>query len=57
MGAVEPTLRESTAAVWAVCDQRVASALLQHVWSDVEPARIWSRVSFTPPRPLNVSKV
>lgn len=53
MGTVEPGLRESAAAaaaaaaVWAVCDQWVANALLQHVWPDMEPAKFWSRVSLT----------
>ena len=50
MGAVEPSVWKPTAAaatVWAVRDQWVASSLLQHVQPDMEPAGIWSGVSFS----------
>lgn len=44
---MEPNLWNSTTAVWAVYGQWMASALLQHVWPDMEPARIWNGVSFS----------
>lgn len=45
LGTVEPSLWKPTAAIWAVCGQWMAGSLLQHVWPDMEPARIRNGVS------------
>lgn len=46
LGTVESNLwKSSAAAVWAVYDQWMAGSLLQHVRTDLEPARIRNGVS------------